>query len=57
MKISVPQWAVASVLRALHDSELEHFVLQRTGNGWIIETLRPPGVEVADLVALGAVEL
>lgn len=57
MKLAVPQWAIASVLRALHDAELEHLLLQRTGNGWVIEMMRPPGVEVAQLVELGAVAL
>ena len=57
MKLAVPQWAIASVLRALHDAELEHMLLQRTGTGWMIEMMRPPGVDVAELVALGAVAL
>ena len=57
MKLAVPQWAIASVLRALHDAELAHMLLQRTGTGWMIEARDTPGVDVAEMVALGAVAL
>lgn len=57
MKLSVPHSAIERVLYALHRADVPHLLLQRTGPGWIIEMLRPPGVDVDQLVALGAVDL